>query len=402
MDKISRAALLDALRRCRPALAKAGNRAVELTTFWFDGGSVSAYNGRLAIFADLPTELQGGVEHTLFRWLLDTEGETAVLSVEAGRIVGRSGEGNQNGEGAQSIEPSRLTVTVGASEARFAILPKDRQPLKPEQIEQMLPPVKSGVKIDAEFSAGLENILVSLDPMSAVLPRMGAFFVPGRDNLDVYATDDVTISWLHLPLPAGFATDTPFILMPTGFIRQLVNMAQPSRLVAVDREEPEEVPARRALVDDEPELPLAEPEDVQLFIHGRSALAMSPGILAIGHLIDHQTMPDFAGELDSYAAVKTVAVPADLRAALRRVMLLKSPAGKFTVRDETLLIATERSHGALWESLPLPGHPDIEAHYSPELVLRALSGRTALRISDSAICLSGPADFLHLIAASVS
>jgi len=381
MDRITRAALLDALRRCRPALAKAGNRAVELTTYWFDGGSVSAYNGRLAVFAALPTELQGGVEHTLFRWLVDTEGDDAVLTVEGSRVI----------------------VTVGASEARFNILPKERQPLKPEEVEEMMPPVRSGVRIDAEFASGLENVLVSLDPMSAVLARMGAYFAPNDDRLDIFATDDVSISWLNLPLPAGFATDTPFVLIPTGFIRQLVNMAQPSRLTVADREEePEALEPRRAVVDapDEPELPQAT-EEVQLYIHGKSALAMSEGTLAIGHLIDHHAMPDFVGELASHRQVEAVPVPEGLRAALRRVMLLKAPAAHITVRDELLAIRTERSQsGTLRESLPLPAHPDIDVYYDPELVLRALPGRTSMRISDNALRLAGPDNFLHLIAAT--
>jgi DNA modification methylase len=353
--RISRDELLNSLRTCHPSVAKAGNRAVELTHFWFDGEFVSGYNGRLAIFSPVNLPINGGVQDTLLTWLDKTTGSDVEITVDS----------------------AKMTVQVGSARAHFPLLEANRQVLKYAEVIELLP--DKCADLEKDIIEQLLHVLISLDARSAVPARMGAFFVPNSNTLDIYATDDNTISWLSVDLPDGLEI-SPYIVVPTGFLEQLPKMLPP---------------------DD-----ARNDESLAFYMNDGMVMAvnMATMVHVVGNLVDCPNMPDFVGELTEFKNdERGVVVPEDLKTALDRILLIQNSAVVFEVRDKELHIQSERNDkdiGRLYERVVLPEHPAVDTYYDPDLVQRALKDRTSLLIGRNAMCLKGPENFLHLIAAS--
>ena len=251
--KVNRSQLLAALDTCKPALATTSNRAIELTHFWLDGDFISAYNGRLGIVYPFDTpEIKGGVPTTLFSWLEKTEGNDAELTTRGKDLI----------------------IKMGSAHATFAMLEANKQILQPslDLIDG------DGIELDTALITGLKNVLVSLDPKSATPARMGAFFVPGYGYLDIYATDDNSISWYKVKLPENYQL-TSHIVIPTGFIEQVLKV-------------------------------LPEGGKDALFVHEHAVVAVNPqGVMVIGNLVDCPVMPDFFTQMQPYAVAHFNEVP---------------------------------------------------------------------------------------------
>jgi hypothetical protein len=341
---INRALLLSALDTCKPALATATNRAVELSHFWLDGDFISAYNGRLGIVYPFDSEIKGGVPATLQAWLEKTTGDNADLTTKGKELV----------------------IKVGASHATFAMLEAEKQILQPsvDLIDG------EGVELDEALITGLKNILVSLDPKSATPARMGAFLVPNNEHLDIYATDDNSLSWLRVSLPKNYHL-TQHIVVPTGFIEQVLKI-------------------------------LPEGGRDALFVHQHAVVAVNNhGVMIIGNLIDCPMMPDFASTMSPYQQQHNndVTVPEVLSGALDRVMLIPNNATEFAIENNILYVISNKNTTHFEEAMTF-NHPNVIEFFDPELIYRALSGRTSMRIDRGSLCLKGPVGFIHLIAAT--
>jgi hypothetical protein len=347
--QVLRAELLSTLDTCKPALATSSNRAIELTHFWFDGDFVSAYNGRLGIVCPFDTQdLKGGVPLTLFSWLEKTEGETAELSTRGKDLV----------------------IKIGASHATFAMLESTKQILKPslDLIEG------EGIAVSSVLLEGLRNALVSLDPKSATPARMGAFFVPAYGYLDIYTTDEVSISWFKIALPDNYKLES-HIVIPTGFIEQLLRVLPPTG--GTDA----------------------------LFLHEHAAVVVNQqGIMVIGNLIDCPIMPDFFATLSPYETISNgeVAIPGVLAGALDRAMLVPNQATEFSVENGILYIISEAKGTSRFEEAMTvtTEHQNVIEYFDPSILHRALGERTSFRIEKGRVCLRGPERFVHLIAAT--
>lgn len=346
--KIDHALLLSALDMCKPALATSSNRAVELTHYWFDGDFVSAYNGRLGVVHPLDTpDIKGGVPITLQSWLEKTEGEEADLTTKGKELI----------------------IKVGSSHATFAMLEASKQILRPsfDLIDG------DGVELDATLIDGLKNVLVSLDPKSATPARMGAFFVPAYGYLDIYATDDNSVSWLKVKLPDNYKLES-HIVIPTGFIEQLLKI-------------------------------LPEGGKDSLFVHDRAVVAVNPdGVMVIGNLVDCPVIPDFTAMLSAYEkdSASEVPIPEVLLGALDRVMLVPNKTTQFSVENGVLYIISDTKGSTRFEEAMTvtSNHPNVIEFFDPVYLHRALSGRTSMRIEKSRLCMKGPAGFVHLVASS--
>ena len=346
--KINRVEFLSALDTCKPALATSTNRAIELTHFWLDGDFISAYNGRLGIVCPFDTgDIRGGVPATALAWLEKTEGNDAEITTRGKDLI----------------------IKVFDAHATFAMLEANKQILKPslDLIEG------TGVSVDQTLLGGLKNVLVSLDPKSATPARMGAFFVPGYGYLDIYSTDDSTISFFKVKLPDNYPLES-HIVIPTGFIEQLLKV-------------------------------LPEGGDEALFVHEHAVVVVNAqGVMVIGNLVDCPIMPEFFSTLQPYKVehYNEVSVPANLAYALDRVMLVPNKQTEFSVEAGILYIISEAKGTTRFEEAMTvtDKHPNITEFFDPELIHRALSGRTSMYIEQGRLCLKGPDGFVHLIAAS--
>jgi hypothetical protein len=346
--QVLRVELLSALDMCKPALATSSNRAIELTHFWFDGDFISAYNGRLGIVCPFDTnDIKGGAPATLLAWLEKTEGLTADLSTRGKDLV----------------------IKIGASHATFAMLEANKQILKPslDLIEGQ------GIAVSTELLDGLRNALVSLDAKSATPARMGAFFVPAYGYLDIYTTDEQTISWFKIKLPDNYRLES-HIVIPTGFIEQLLRV-------------------------------LPAGGDDALFLHEHAAVVVNQaGIMVIGNLIDCPIMPDFFETLGPYETpiAGEVPIPQVLPGALDRVMLVPNQATEFSVENGILYIISDAKGTSHFEEAMTvtTEHQNVIEYFDPAMLYRALNGRTSFRIEKERVCLRGPEGFVHLIAAT--
>jgi hypothetical protein len=344
--KVKHPELLSALNTCKPALATSSNRAIELTHFWFDGDFISAYNGRLGIVCPFDsTDVKGGIPSTLLAWLEKTEANEADLTTRGKELI----------------------IKVGASHATFAMLEPSKQILQPS-LDLI---AGEGVALDQTLITGLKNILVSLDPKSATPARMGAFFIPAYGYLDIYATDDNSISWFKVNLPDNYRLET-HIVVPTGFIEQLLKV-------------------------------LPEGGKDSLFVHDHAVVCVNnQGVMVIGNLVDCPIVPDFT-ILSPYAKdhESQTTIPDVLSGALDRVMLVPNKSTEFAIENGILYIISESKGTTRFEeAMTVTNHPNVIEFFDPALLFRALDGRTSMVIEKGKLCLKGPTGFVHLIAAS--
>jgi DNA polymerase III sliding clamp (beta) subunit (PCNA family) len=344
---INRRELINALLVCKPALAISNNYAIELTHFWFDQQFVSAYDGRIGIFVPIETPIRGGVPPLLLSWLEKVDGDEVII------------EQNDN----------NIRIEISGSEIDLSVLEESRQILKPDV--SLLS--DNSMNIPSELVKGLESCLISLDKKSSVPARMGAFFVPDENILNIYSTDAATLCWLTLPKPEGFIDQV--IIPPTGFLEQLIEL-----------------------------LPGGGEESI--FLHDNIIVAANniTGIMIVGNLIECPNMPAFASVCNRNLDIDTIDIPAGFQQALDRLTLSSNPDAIFTIKKDgfstSLEIKLSSDKIRMKEVIELSEvYQPVSAIFNVSHIKRALFDRTSIGITSRAIVLNGPDNFMHVIAA---
>jgi hypothetical protein len=336
--QVNRKGLIEALEVCKPALSTV-NRAIEMGHYWFDGQRVSAFNGHLTISAPFDLDLKGGIPSTILDWLGKTSGETVTLA------------------------PANNELKVSAGRARFTFPLLDPK----RQIIPEVPSLTDRLAINNDFVQALARVILSHDAKSSVPAKMGVFLTAPEDRMELYATDDLTLSVQLLDLPTNWPLEPEdFVVVPIGFIKQLMKF-----------------------------MPLASfyltPNTVDLIT--------DKDVRITGNLVGCPRIPNFANILDRYDDIE-MPIPEEFDAALERVSLGDGPI-TITINKEGMWLSCISRTSRIEEEIPLPSvsHPDIMNKFDPKLLKRGIVGRTHLTMIPNGLRLRGPNEYTHIIAA---
>lgn len=204
--QIEREALKKAIEAVKPAVASSGS-VPELKHVWWDGQSISGYNGALGIKVpwtwDLPA---GGV---LASALLGVLGSSSAEKVDL------------------AVTDDKLTVKAGKSTVKLDILEGKANPWPPA----FKPNAKNAqctVELTAELMTGLKGVRVIKASNPTRVEHYGVVLFPDKEFLALYTTDSRMMA--EVRVDGEFDQELERLVLPFAFVQQLLDMKAGSRV----------------------------------------------------------------------------------------------------------------------------------------------------------------------------
>lgn len=359
--KIGRTELLGLVKALSPAVASSRNQLPELAHIWFDGQFASAYDDLLGIKIKFKTEFTGGV---LGEKLL------GILERSRARDVDIELDGDD------------LLMKIGAARIKLTRRPISDWFWKPEVPEQ------DGYGVTKDFQRAIDTVLLSVGASNVLNPEQrGITVIQNGKTADLYSTDAVSLSWAKVDTTnQKVFSHSNRLILPTQFCQQLKGLKSKAELrfdenavycltsavlVEGKKEKDEERPATtaEALIFSK----LVEDEDPVSFED-----------------VVKQNIAD---------ANERVETPAQLKLrAERALVLLGSEPAELSVDDNHLYLYAQTPYGEVDDVLKIDGHPNVETMIDVSLLVRALDRCDRMAVTKQSLVLSGPNDFLHIIA----
>lgn len=342
--KVTRKSLIDTLEICKPALATQ-NRAIELGHFWCDVDYISAYNGRMIISTPCDIDLLGGIPYTVLDWLKKTD-STEITIKRTDNIV---------------------RFSAGRSRIDISLLDPSRRIFSSEiDLNELgVPPIP----LDPELVSALEDVIVSHDRQANSPAKLGVFFNPNEGNLDLYATDDYTITKQRVGLSNDMSDSLMFtnhIVVPFSFVGQIIEHKKTAGAC--------------------------------LYISDNFIVLYAEPTTIMSSLIECPAMPDFSGIIDSFEA-PLIPVPEGIIDAIDRLSQIGG-AIEITVNNDILILSSEEAGSHAEEQFPLAGSNSggIIVRLDPKLLKRVIKDRTHIGIKPKGLYVTGPEQYIHVMA----
>jgi hypothetical protein len=366
--RIARGLLLAVLEAASPALGTARNLVPGLSHFWFDRESVTAFNDVLGIRVTFESDFTGGVEGERLLGLL--KNSTARNVTLEARTKGRN---------------PVLSVELGTT---GVLLPM--RPIAELLFHEKFPDDSRVFAVGSEFIDALKLTMLSCVAKKLASPaERGVTLIQKGMSLDVFTTDDATVSWVRVEEQPLFTTAPGRAIWPREFCDYFIRHFTTGTRVAM---------AGGAVWCTGGVPQKSTPLDVTVY----------------AKLIEDNTPSDFAGFVRRHEGEVAVAfkIPDDLSHALSRAAVMlpeKSPielevttvtGQEMTDPDIRVLRLYANSTAGEFDDLmeiDANGHADLTVRVDAGLIRRALAGRTALAITGGVVVLTGPPGFFHFI-----
>lgn len=340
-DQIGRQVLLDTLLAAAPALAaKSGVGALNM--FWFDKHAVFTTNGSIGIDLPFESSLEGGVEGAPLLGLLSNLTDDSL-----------------------EISPAEETVQITTEQtvAKLAMVPLEQNLWQFGAVKS-----KHFTPLLKEFVAALKPVLISVRTNSQYPDRAGVTIKATKGVLELFTTDNVTISYFKLDHPNW--PDGTFIL-PALFCIQLIKNYEDGGFIA--------------FYDDF--IVIENADKQRLFSRLIKIVERTP----YEQYLDRLLHPD--------VEEKAVSIPESLGPALQRILLLgdkKFVDFNFSADGLSLEINDDRL--SLKEWLPLDNAvPKRTLTLVISLVKRVLDYAQRMFPTDECLILLGDDGFIHFI-----
>jgi DNA polymerase III sliding clamp (beta) subunit (PCNA family) len=346
--------LLDTLNIVKPGLASK-DLVEELTCNWFQGDTLYAYNDLIGIQIPFKTDFTGGLRGSLLLGLLDKSRAKEVS-------ISPLNDGNE------------MLLKAANTRLTLALLEQNRALWEVPEFDKS----KSFV-IGKDFLLALENVLISIGGDTSIPDQLGVTLLATNDTLDLFTTDNSTISWYRLPKPKGYNVER--VIIPAIFCEQLLRLCK---------------------------------DGAYLVVTDEAVMAQnSKGIFLFSRLIESQRPLDLAdivaSSLPETYEENLITVPSRLKLAIERVnIVLENHVGQpadFYIEEGSnfLRLYAKTDNGEIKDSMKLDQeHSIVRISVDPTLVKRALNGRTQFLLTDNCFVLAGPGEFIHLISTSQS
>lgn len=346
-----RVALLDALNTVKPALA-AKDLIEELTHVWFDGQTLVAYNDAdLGISVPFKTDFSGGVRGSLLLGLLHNS-RAKEVQLEPG-------------------DDGQLKLVAARTRGKLSVLDAERSVWQ-------FPPVstKDSFEITKDFLRALKAVLVSVGNDTSIPEKLGVTVV-SDGGVRMYATDSKSIATVKVAAPKGkWLKRGQRVVLPTAFCEQVLRLCADGGFM--------EIAADAAIAGN------------------------ADGVLVYARLVDCPHPLDFAGVFAQQMGLPEGAefeVPTKLALALdRAIVLLDGVVGESVslsiAGGKLRLEATVEGRGNIKDFITVPDDaPDMAILVDPVMIKRALPYAATLAVTESAVMLAGPDDFVYLVSA---
>jgi DNA polymerase III sliding clamp (beta) subunit (PCNA family) len=353
---IARRLLLNRLKVVAPAVAT--NEIVPvLTHVCFSDGKLLAYNERIAISTPRSSAFRGCIPGALL---------TDLLRNSRAALVDLAAEG------------AKVAVILGKSTAKLPMQPVEEF----TNIFAMpsMPPKQNALNgIAGKFFSGIEHCLQSVEENSTVPDKLGVTVIPNGKEVELIATNSITLNRATVPLPADNGIEQRVILA-TDFCREMLHLAKQARVI-------------------------------RLAIENEHALFSADDTLLFGKLIVTDQPLDYdravANNLPRHYRKQLVPIPRQFAALLRRLVLISNvgyePHTEISIADGVATFRVKSRLGEITETLALRGHPDVKARVQMSNLHQGYAALAPEKILFTERCvILARGDLLRLVSANVT
>lgn len=343
---------LDTLNLAKPGLASK-DLIEELCCYWFQGNELYAYNDLIGLQVPFKTDFVGGLRGSLLLGLLDKSRakEITISPLNGG---------------------SEMLVKAANTRLTLALLEQNRALWEVPQFDRS----KSFV-MEKEFIDALENVLVSVGGDTSVPDQLGVTVLATNNTLDLFTTDNNTISWQRLPKPKSYNIER--VIIPTAFCEQLLRLFRDGAYIIITEDS------------------IMAQNTKGLFLFSRLIESSRP--LDLADMVASSLPETYEKDL--------ISVPSRLKLAIERVTIVLEnrvgQAAEFYIEENSrfLRLYCKTDLGEIKDSMRLDQeHPSVKISVDPILIRRALANRTQFLLTDHCLVLAGPGEFIHLISTS--
>jgi hypothetical protein len=301
--------LVDMLQLVSPGLSN-NDLIPILSHVWFTGSTLIAYNARIAISCPFKTDFKGALP-----------GSTLIDLVKNSR--------------AKDIEfiPAENDLTVKAASSRFKL---GMLPDEAFNIFEMPKPSKGAITPPEDFFKAIDACMQSIGVDNTIPEQLGITIVPNGKDLELYSTNNATITYTKITLPLGKPTR---VTLSADFCKQMVAIAKSEKNVKVE-------------------------------IHDDYSLLTTPkGISLFGRLIEIDKPLDFAGIMENNipddAKKIAVDIPSKLRLMIERAIIITNSTSErsqtaITITDGKMRFLSKSSRGEVIDTVMVgDGQPDV-------------------------------------------
>lgn len=342
--EVNREELVTTLSRLKPAL-RGGSSMPSFANVWFDGKTVTAYDGGLGLRVKFTSDLECGVPGAALLGLLSTSVlETVSLEVASKGVC---------------VKLGRSTSKLTSSELDSQIWP----------FPEKLP--KKGVvtvKLGEDFIEALRKVLFIKASTPTRVEHHGVTVEGEEDKLFLYTTDSVTLASTFVEVegsPSKF-------LLPRGFAEQIVSQASGGVELSVL-----------------PSCIIAKGEDVTFY----SNLIDTSGADDLGQVV--------ASQQEKHS--RRIPLPPGFEGALARAEVLSGREDAVVVLEaagDVLTVSGNYVLGELEERLDLnQKHPTVKFRGNAKQIRRALVNAESFSLTTGSLILQGEPNFLYITSA---
>ena len=350
---LTRKDLIRALRTVKPALAS--SRDEVLSSFWFTGKTVMAYNENIAISAPCETDFAGAVTRKLLALLNRASKRHSVeLAASAGKLVCKAG-----------------------FHMRFPLRP-------PEEFQALftMPTMPNGVASLAKHESSallgcIAGCMRSFGARRLDADQLGLTVIPNGKSVEFFTTNGGTISKASLDIDLHCKRR---VIIPDAFCKQALAIGKRAKSL------------RLRIADDH-------------------ALMVADDVTLYGHLLDSEKPYDFASIIEQHFPSKqrkqTVPIPKGpdgLKFALERALVFvgKRAASEFVAENGYLNITSGSKSGEVHDQLEFDTPPHgVKASFEPELLLAGIDEFDQMLIATDCCVMTNARGELYLVSASV-
>ena len=353
---MNRIDLLDKLKLVAPALSD-NNLVPVLSHFWLLGDRLMAYNDQISISTSLKSDFKGAVPGST---LIDLLSASRAKDVEL--IVGKE------------VPEGQLLIKAASSRLKLPYLPS-----KATELFTMPKPDPAFVlDVSPEpFLAAIESCLRSVREDTSIPDSLGITIIPQGKFVDMYATNDATISHSQVKLRG----DTKFkdrVILSGAFCRQMLSLATEDKASIIE-------------------------------IHDDYSLFKCGDTILFGRLVNVEKPLDFASIIDTHFSEDTeknlITIPTKLQLILDRAVIItesKSERSKtaVSIKDGKALFYSKSDKGEVRDSMLVEQHhPDVDITIEPKLMQAGFGHFDKMVLSETCVVMIKD-NSLYLISAS--
>lgn len=309
-----------------------------LTHLWFKGDTVMGYNDQIAIQASYKTGLKCAVPgQTLISLLRNSDQKEVELE----------------------LVDQTLHVKLKRSDFTLGILPSE------DFIFEM--PKANGGELPVDFMrfrGAIECCMRSISTDTSIPDQLGITLIIEGDNINLYSTNNSTISHAKVPLN-GKAPFKERVVLSAPFCKEMLELTK--TVVGT------------------------------IYIADDHSLMTRGSVSLFGRLIEVDKPIPFAKVLKHHLPddhrKKAVEMPDRLAMMLTRAMVITdSPTEQtktlFTVKDGSMTLLSESGKGKVKDVVKVEGHPDVSVKLEPKLLSLGLADFDNFLVTDQCAIMS--------------